>query len=140
EKLGAIKIRIGIFGTMMRLSNYLTPLLENDIYGDNEYNYVTGIPFKSKNMVVLRSTDTEEVFNQGLMRIDEAVQKYVNYGSGWEFSGVEKVFIEIIKFSPPTGAGHINLPKDVASKKGVINPKTKIMNVSNGLFYVHYIQ
>ncbi|PKY62756.1 hypothetical protein RhiirA4_489812, partial [Rhizophagus irregularis] len=40
----------------------------------------------------------------------------------WEFYRVEKIFIEISQFQPPTGAGHIPLPKDLATKKGVVNP------------------
>ncbi|GET60563.1 uncharacterized protein LOC110249295 [Rhizophagus irregularis DAOM 181602=DAOM 197198] len=52
----------------------------------------------------------------------QKVEDYVNYGSGWEFYRVEKIFIEISQFQPPTGAGHIPLPKDLATKKGVVNP------------------
>ncbi|CAB4382040.1 unnamed protein product [Rhizophagus irregularis] len=52
----------------------------------------------------------------------QKVEDYVNYGSGWKFYRVEKIFIEISQFQPPTGVGHIPLPKDLATKKGVVNP------------------
>ena len=76
-------------------------------------------------MPILKATNINDTFNVGLMRINEFVQKYITHGSGWVFHRVEEVFLEIIKFSPKTGASHIPLPKDVASKKGVINPQNK---------------
>ena len=50
---------------------------------------------------------------------------YSSRGSGWEFYRVEKVFIEVIQFMPPTGAGHIPLSADLSAKKGVVNPQNK---------------
>jgi hypothetical protein len=52
----------------------------------------------------------------------ERIDVYQNYGSGWDFYRVEKIFIEVTQFSPPTGASHIPLPKDLTMKKGVVNP------------------
>ncbi|GET51959.1 hypothetical protein RIR_jg3733.t4 [Rhizophagus irregularis DAOM 181602=DAOM 197198] len=87
-----------------------------------EYIYRYNIPFKTRNMPILPSTDINGTFNFALARIMQKVEDYVNYGSGWEFYRVEKIFIEISQFQPPTGAGHIPLPKDLATKKGVVNP------------------
>src|SRR5437588_3585085 len=41
--------------------------------------------------------------------------------SDWEFYRVEKVFIEVSQFMPPTGAGHIPLSADISAKKKVVN-------------------
>ncbi|GET66362.1 uncharacterized protein LOC114518535 [Rhizophagus irregularis DAOM 181602=DAOM 197198] len=87
-----------------------------------EYIYRYNIPFKTRNMPILPSTDINGTFNFALARIMQKVEDYVNYGSGWEFYRVEKIFIEISQFQPPTGAEHIPLPKDLATKKGVVNP------------------
>ncbi|RGB22303.1 hypothetical protein C1646_776315 [Rhizophagus diaphanus] len=73
-------------------------------------------------MPILPATDINDTFNFALARIMQKVESYTNYESGWEFHHVEKVFIEISQFQPPTGAEHMPLPKDLAAKKGVLNP------------------
>ena len=41
------------------------------------------------------------------------------------FIELKKYFSKLFKFSPKTGSGHVPLPEDLASKKGVINPQNK---------------
>ncbi|CAB4413320.1 unnamed protein product [Rhizophagus irregularis] len=119
------QVRIGIFATIRRLDSYLEGLFGDGNFSEDdgvEYIYRYNIPFKTRNMPILPSTDINGTFNLALARIMQKVEGYVNYGSGWEFYRVEKIFIEISQFQPPTGAGHIPLPKDLATKKGVVNP------------------
>jgi hypothetical protein len=73
-------------------------------------------------MPILPATNINDTFNFGLMKIAERVDDYQNYRSGWDFYRLEKIFIEVTQFQPPTGAGHTPLPKDLAMKKGVVNP------------------
>ncbi|CAB4416066.1 unnamed protein product [Rhizophagus irregularis] len=125
NRLGSIKVRIGIFATIRRLDSYLEGLFGDGNFSEDdgvEYIYRYNILFKTRNMPILLSTDINGTFNLALARIMQKVEDYVNYGSGWEFYRVEKIFIEISQFQPPTGAGHIPLPKDLATKKGVVNP------------------
>ncbi|GET60429.1 uncharacterized protein LOC110250844 [Rhizophagus irregularis DAOM 181602=DAOM 197198] len=125
NQLGSIKVRIGIFATIRRLDSYLEGLFGDGNFSEDdgvEYIYRYNIPFKTRNMPILPSTDINGTFNFALARIMQKVEDYVNYGSGWEFYRVEKIFIEISQFQPPTGAGHIPLPKDLVTKKGVVNP------------------
>ncbi|GET62619.1 hypothetical protein RIR_jg23070.t1 [Rhizophagus irregularis DAOM 181602=DAOM 197198] len=125
NRLGSIKVRIGIFATIRRLDSYLEGLFGDGNFSEDdgvEYIYRYNIPFKTRNMPILPSTDINGTFNFALARIMQKVEDYVNYGSGWEFYRVEKIFIEISQFQPPTGAGYIPLPKDLATKKGVVNP------------------
>ncbi|GBC28027.2 hypothetical protein RIR_jg2302.t1 [Rhizophagus irregularis DAOM 181602=DAOM 197198] len=125
NRLGSIKVRIGIFATIIRLDSYLEGLFGDGNFSEDdgvEYIYRYNIPFKTRNMPILPSTDINGTFNFALARIMQKVEDYVNYSSGWEFYRVEKIFIEISQFQPPTGAGHIPLPKDLATKKGVVNP------------------
>ncbi|GET65032.1 hypothetical protein RIR_jg2764.t3 [Rhizophagus irregularis DAOM 181602=DAOM 197198] len=106
-------------------NSYLEGLFGDGNFSEDdgvEYIYRYNIPFKTRNMPILPSTDINGTFNFALARIMQKVEDYVNYGSGWEFYRVEKIFIEISQFQPPTGAGHIPLPKDLATKKGVVNP------------------
>ena len=123
NRLGPIKVRIGIFGALRRITNYQQGLFEETNFTEEQgYDYRYHVAFKTRNMPILPATNIDDTFNFGLMRIGERVDAYQNYGSGWEFYRVEQIFIEITQFQPPTGAGHIPLPKDLASKKGVVNP------------------
>jgi hypothetical protein len=121
-RLGPIKIRMGIYATMRRIINYQERLFENRNFSkEDEYDYRYHIIFKTCNMPILPATNINDTFNFRLMRIAERVDDYQNYGSGWEFYRVEKIFIEVTQFSLPTGASHVSLPKDLAMKKGVVN-------------------
>src|SRR5213082_3294223 len=76
-------------------------------------------------MPVLPSTSIDDTLTFGLMRLTKKIDTYSSRRSGWEFYRVEKVFIEVIKFMPPTGAGHIPLSADLSAKKGVVNSQNK---------------
>lgn len=123
NRLGPIKVRIGIFGTLKRITNYQQELFEEISFTEETgYDYRYHVPFKTRNMPILPATNIDDTINFGYMRIAERVDRYQNYGSGWEFYRVEKIFIEITQFQPPTGAGHIPILKSLAAKKGIINP------------------
>ena len=125
ERLGPIKVRLGIFGTMRRITDYQQDLFEEILASidDSSHTYRYGVPFKTQNMPVLPSTNIDDTLTFGLMRLTEKIDTYTSLESGWEFYRVEKVFIEVTQFMPPTGAGHIPLSADLSAKKGVVNPQ-----------------
>src|ERR1044072_6751029 len=127
ERLGPIKVRLGIFGTMRRITDYQQGLFEEILapIDDSSHTYRYGVPFKTRNMPVLPSTNIDDTLTFGLMRLTEKIDTYSSRGSGWEFYRIEKVFIEITQFMPPTGAGHIPLTANLSVKKGVVNPQNK---------------
>jgi hypothetical protein len=104
-KLGSIKIRMGIYATMWRIINYQEGLFKNRNFSEeeDEYDYRYHIIFKTHNMPILSATNINDTFNFELMRIAEWVDDYQNYGSGWKFYRVEKIFIEVTQFQPSTG-------------------------------------
>ena len=120
ESLGPIKVRLGIFETMRRITDYQQGLFEEVLapIDDSSHVYRYGVPFKTRNMPVLPSTNIDDTLTFGLMRLTEKIDTYSSRGSGWEFYRVEKVFIEVTQFMPPTGAGHIPLSADLSAKKG----------------------
>jgi hypothetical protein len=59
------------------------------------YEYRYYIIFKTHNMPILPATNINDTFNFGLMRIVEWIDGYQNYGSGWEFYHIEKIFVEV---------------------------------------------
>src|ERR1044071_3178762 len=127
ERLGPIKVRLGIFGTMRRITDYQQGLFEEILnpIDDSSHTYRHGVPFKTRNMPVLPSTNIDDTLTFGLIRLTEKIDTYTSLGSGWEFYRVEKVFIEVTQFMPPTGAGHIPLLVNLSTKKGVVNPQNK---------------
>src|SRR2546423_12544521 len=76
-------------------------------------------------MPVLPSTNIDDTLTFGLMRLTEKIDIYFSRESGWKFYRVEKVFIEVTQFMPPTGASHILLSADLFAKKRVVNPQNK---------------
>ena len=112
---------------MRRITDYQQGLFEEVLASidDNSHVYRYGVPFKTRNMPVLPSTNIDDTLTFGLIRLTEKIDTYSSRGSGWEFYRVEKVFIEVTQFMPPTGAGHIPLSADLFAKKGVVNPQNK---------------
>src|SRR5436189_4092502 len=116
-------MRLGIFATMRRITDYQQRLFEEILapIDDSSHIYRYGVPFKTRNMPILPSTNIDDTLTFGLMRLTEKIDTYSSRRSGWEFYRVEKVFIEVTQFMPPTGAGHILISADLFEKKRVVN-------------------
>ena len=56
-------------------------------------------------------------------RLIELSQQFQNQGSGWQFSKVETLDINIDPFEPFYGSSYIPLPKKIIDKKAIINVK-----------------
>ncbi|CAB4408607.1 unnamed protein product [Rhizophagus irregularis] len=96
NRLGSIKVRIGIFATIRRLDSYLEGLFGDGNFSEDDRVDISKNHAESRSLCKLR-------IRLGIL-------------------SCRKIFIEISQFQPPTGAGHIPLPKDLATKKGVVNP------------------
>jgi len=104
QRLGSIKICIGILATMRCSCNHQEGLFDIETFytgdekGDNNYDYKFNVPFKTRYMPVLMATNINDTFDFGLYRIADKIDKYISYGSGWQFYRVEKIFIEVTRF------------------------------------------
>ncbi|GBC41005.2 hypothetical protein RIR_jg40242.t1 [Rhizophagus irregularis DAOM 181602=DAOM 197198] len=83
-----------------------------------EYIYRYNIPFKTRNMPILPSTDINGTFNFALARIMQKVEDYVNYGSGWEFYRVEKIFYRNLAIPTTHRSRTYTTPKRSCYEKG----------------------
>lgn len=120
--LGPIKVRIDIFAIMCQITDYQQGFFKDaDFTEEPDYIYRYGIPLKTRNMPILPATNISNIYDFGVMRIAERVDNYQNYRSGWEFYQIERVFIEVTQFQLPTRVGHIQLLKNLAAKKEVVN-------------------
>ena len=64
-----------------------------------------------------------EIFDILTNRLIELSQQFQNRGSGWQFSKVETLDINIDPFEPLFGSSYIPLPKKIADKNAIINVK-----------------
>ncbi len=129
----SLKVRIGIFLTIKRLRNHQQNLFTDDIevFQNDEYEVLYNRPFKSTNMAVFPSTNLDEIYDLTIMRIDGKIDKLSSCGSGWIIAAVTGVFIEVIKYTPLTASGYIELPSGMPTRcNGVIN----IQNNDNKCF------
>ena len=69
QRLGPIKVRLGIFATMRRITDYQQGLFEEILVpiDDSSHVYRYGVSFKTRNMPVLPSTNIDDTFTFGLM-------------------------------------------------------------------------
>ena len=103
-----------MYATMCRMGN-----------DETEYAYKYGVIFKTRNMPLLPTSSIDDLLAFGIMRITDKVDEYQSYESDWMFVQVEKIFLEITQFQPPTGGGHMPLPKNLAARQEIINPANK---------------
>ena len=58
-------------------------------------------------------------------------------GSGWRLHSIIKFELHTVRYNPLRGETWVQLPKELANKKAIINPKMKIINVFCGAFLEH---
>ena len=122
----SLKVRIGMYTTLKRAKDYQEDLFSNNLneVQNEEYEYRYGVSFKSNFFNVHPSSNLEEILFIAIALMDGKIDKYINESSGWIFVAVESIFIEVVKFTPPTGASYLPLPKNMPTRcNGVINIK-----------------
>jgi len=79
--------------------------------------------FRSKNEIVLETTDKNELWILLTEQILEDLAKYQMNGSGWTFHSIVALDIHTIGYEPLNGSSWVPLPKFLASKKAIVNVK-----------------
>ena len=79
--------------------------------------------FNTKNNIVDESTNLTDFFSVGVERLIELIESLQGRGSGWIFDEVLHFDILTNVYKPLAGSSYIPLPKFLASKKAIINPK-----------------
>ena len=79
--------------------------------------------FRSKNEIVLESTDKNELWSLLTEQVLEDLAKFQMNGSGWTFHSIVALDIHTIGYEPLNGSSWVPLPKFLASKKAIINMK-----------------
>ena len=71
------------------------------------------------------STIIPETFETMKQKIIESFAAYISGSSGWIFQIIEKLRLKIDKNIPLNGSNYIDLPKEIKTKKAVINVQNK---------------
>ena len=91
--------------------------------GNNNEEMFTDFHFNTKNIVVDDATNLTDFFSVSVERLVELIESFQGKGSGWVFDEVLHFDILINVYKPLAGSSWIPLPKFLASKKALINPK-----------------
>ena len=83
----------------------------------------TDYHFNTKNNIVDASTNLTDFLSVGVERLIELIESLQGRGSGWIFDEVLHFDILTNVYKPLAGSSYIPLPKFLASKKAIINPK-----------------
>ena len=81
--------------------------------------------FVSKPVVYLHSSDYGHQYTLSMAEIHTKIQDFTRRGSGWVIGKIEFVDLYISKYNPIRGRTHCPLPRELASRKAIINVKNK---------------
>jgi len=79
--------------------------------------------FRSKNEIVLESTNKNELWCLLAEQVLEDLAKFQMNGSGWTFHSIAALDIHTVGYEPLNGSSWVPLPKFLANKKAIINMK-----------------
>ena len=83
----------------------------------------TDYHFNTKNKIVDASTNLTDFLSVSVERLIELIESLEGRGSGWIFDEVLHFDILTNVYKPLAGSSWVSLPKFLASKKAIINPK-----------------
>jgi len=86
-------------------------------------NLVEEHGFRSKNEIVLESTNKNELWSLLVEQVLEDLAKFQMNRSGWTFHAIVALDIHTIEYEPLNGSSWVPLPKFLASKKALISMK-----------------
>ena len=90
---------------------------------ENGEEIFTDYHFNTKNNVVDESTDLMDFLSVSVERLIELIESLQGKGSGWVFDKVLHFDILVDVYKPLAASSYIKLPKFLADKKAIINPK-----------------
>lgn len=77
--------------------------------------------FNTKNYIVVRSSDLEEIYSQIVSDLNNQSEDFQTKDSGWTLEKMLFIEVNINKYNPMRGSSYINLPEAIIHKRAVIN-------------------
>ena len=85
--------------------------------------------FRTKQLIALSKREVVETLKVVPPFLQEALEKFINNGSGWKLDQVEAVWIDIAAYEPIAGNSYMLLPKELRNKKCIVYPINKDDNL-----------
>ena len=104
-----IKVKLDFHCNMMKETNDKPIIMPFQFHSNIELN--------------LEGTDEEDLYRKMIDRIEEKIQLTEAQESGWSFHSVIKLEMHTVVYKPLKGESYIKLPKEIATKKAVVNMK-----------------
>jgi len=79
--------------------------------------------FKTKNKSVLAGSSIDRILKQMFDKLCREESEYEGKGLGWTLFSADGLLLRFSRYRPLRGSTFISLPKQIALKKAVINPK-----------------
>ena len=109
KKIKGIKVKLDFHCRMTKDVLGFTVIMPFQFHSDIELN--------------LGATDEEELYEKMIGRIEEKIQTLETEESGWTFHSVIILEMYTVVYKPLKGGSYIKLPKEIATKKAVVNMK-----------------
>lgn len=78
---------------------------------------------KTTMLIILKTTDIDELLDDVFKKFDFELENLVTKGSGFMVSEYIDFFVSVNKFKPPSASKYIPLPPKISAKKAIINVK-----------------
>lgn len=104
-----------IKANLVLLAHYKKPV--------NEKEERMQMNFKTKNMIILPTTDILEYIKIAERKILTEMDEFYAKASGWTLSKIDVLELRINYYDPIHAATHIDLPKMIHYKRAVLNIK-----------------
>ena len=88
----------------------------------------------------LDGSDVNEIYDGMVEKVLENLSTFQRRGSSFAFASTVRLEIHTVNYKPLRGSSYIPLPKQLMSKKQLLNLKTRIMNASSGQLQEQYIR
>ena len=73
--------------------------------------------------IIQEGTDISSLYDKWTTKVLEDISAFQDSGSGWVFEAIVNLAIHTIEYEPLRGRSYMQLPKSLANKKAIINPK-----------------
>ena len=107
----------------IKVNFMLTCNLIKESLAENSIEEETEGYFNSNMEIITDSDDLSEMFDIMKNRILKEYEKFLSNAYKFKFDYVKKFDIGIVPYNPLRGSSYIPLPKKLAAKQGIINPK-----------------
>lgn len=111
ESLGKMNLKVNI----LLLAQYKRGISQNIEFHDAN--------FKTENEVILSSTNLSEFYSQAKRKIIVETENFEARGSQWHLNQIYRLELRVNKYVPFRGSSYVELPKELAAKKAIINIK-----------------